>query len=115
MQKLGNSYTKYFNEKYQRNGSLFQGTFKSSHLKSDSQLLRMSVYVNCNSEIHNVSSASKYKWCGFPEYLGNADSRFCAKKDILGHFRSRKDYREYAGENILDFRERKEDQELIFE
>lgn len=115
MQKLGNSYTKYFNEKYQRTGSLFQGTFKSSHIKSNSQLLRMSVYANCNSEIHGISSAKKYKWCGFPEYLGENTRKMCAKKVILSHFKNRKDYGEYAKENMLDFRERKEDQDLIFE
>ncbi len=115
MQKLGNSYTKYFNEKYQRNGSLFQGTFKSSYIESNSQLLRMSVYVNCNSEIHKVSSAREYKWCGYPEYIGKTNSKLCTKKDILSHFKNKSDFQEYANENILDFMERKEDQKLIFE
>jgi putative transposase len=115
MQKLGNSYTKYFNEKYKRNGSLFQGTFKSSHIKSGGQLLRMSVYVNCNSEIHNVSPAEKYKWCGFSEYIGTANRQLCAKKDIISHFKNKADYKNYAEENILDFREKKADQELILE
>jgi len=115
MQKIGNSYTKYFNEKYQRNGSLFQGTFKSSHIKSNSQLLRMSIYANCNSEIHGVSLAEKYKWCGFPEYLGHANDKMCSKKVILSHFKDIKEYKKYAVENILDFKERKEDQDLIFE
>lgn len=115
MQKLGNSYTKYFNKKHQRNGSLFQGTFKSVRIKSIGQLLRMSVYVNCNSEIHGVSPAGRYKWCGFPEYLGYANSRVCTKKVISSHFRSKNDYKDYARENILNFKERKADQELTFE
>ncbi|PID83131.1 hypothetical protein CSB11_02950 [Candidatus Campbellbacteria bacterium] len=35
MQKLGTSYTMYFNEKYKRTGSLFAGKFKAKHISSD--------------------------------------------------------------------------------
>lgn len=115
IQRIATGYTMYFNEKNKRSGVLFQGKFKAAHIKSNSQILRMSVYANCNSEIHGISSAKKYKWCGFPEYLGENTRKMCAKKVILSHFKNRKDYGEYAEENILDFRERKEDQDLIFE
>jgi len=113
MQKIGNSYTKYFNEKYQRVGSLFQGTFKSSHIKSNSQMLRMSVYVNCNSEIHGIAKAENYRWCGFPEYLGKRDSGLCDKKVVSSHFRNYNDLRNYAEENIQNFRQIKEDEKLL--
>jgi REP element-mobilizing transposase RayT len=116
MQKLGNSYTKYFNERYDRNGALFQGKFKSTHIESNPMLLRMSVYVNCNSEIHRVSSAKNYKWCGYLEYAGEGVANICDTKVIKSHFRSKKDYRDYALENIRDFRERKENEKaLLFE
>ena len=113
MQKLGNSYTKYFNEKYDRNGALFQGKFKSTRIASTGQLLRMSVYVNCNSEIHGISSARNCKWCGFPEYLNEREKGLCDKKTIISHFRNKKDYQNYAEENIKDFQERKEDEKSM--
>ncbi len=113
MQKLGNSYTKYFNKRYDRSGVLFQSKFKSTHIKSNSQLLRMSVYVNCNSEIHKVCPAEDYHWCGFPEYMGKKSEQLCDKKVIESHFRNKEDYRNYARENIFDFQERKEDEKSI--
>jgi len=111
MQRLGNSYTKYFNKKNKRTGVLFQGRFKSTHIEPNN-FLRMSVYVNCNTEIHGIHSASNYKWCSFSEYLGKANSRFCKKEIILDQFESSEEYLEYAIENIADFRERKQDEKL---
>lgn len=113
MQRLGNSYTRYFNEKNKRNGALFQGRFKSTHIKSTSQLLRMSVYVNCNSEIHGICAAKDYKWCGFPEYLGERGNKLCNKKVVTSHFVGSKKYMTYTQENIRDFRDRKEDEKSL--
>jgi putative transposase len=113
LQKMGTSYTKYFNKKYQRNGSLFQGTFKSSHISSTGLLLRMAVYASCNSEIHKVSPAKNYPWCSFAVHLGNQESDIVNDGLISEHFKSSNDFEEYAKENVLDFKERKHDQDLI--
>jgi len=115
MQKLGNSYTKYFNKRHERSGALFQGKFKLSHIKTTAQLLRMSVYVNCNSEIHKIYAAKNYHWCGFAEYTSQTRKGICRKSVILSHFKDTKDYKEYVEENILDFQQRKEDQKMVFE
>src|SRR4030042_6729470 len=111
MHRIATGYTRYFNDKYHRSGSLFQGVFKACQIKSNSQLLRMSIYVNCNSEIHKIHHAKNYRWCGFPEYIGERKGRqLCSKKVINEHFRDKKDYQNYAEENIRDFRELKEDE-----
>jgi putative transposase len=115
LQKLGTSYTKYFNKKYQRNGSLFQGTFKSSHISSTGLLLRMAVYASCNSEIHNVSPAKNYPWCSFAVHAGKQKSDIINNSIFSEHFKRGKDLEEYAKENVLDFQDRKHDQELIIE
>lgn len=114
MQRLGNSYTKYFNEKNGRNGVLFQGRFKSSIIKPN-DLLRTSVYVNCNSEIHGISPAGNYKWCSFPDYLGKRNGQSCKKKEILSEFKNSQEYFNFAKENIADFRERKRDEKIYLE
>jgi len=114
MHRIATGYTRYFNDKYHRSGSLFQGSFKAYQIKSNSQLLRMSVYVNCNSEIHGVQSANKYKWCGFSEYLERQNNQLCNKKVIMSHFRDKNDFQNYAEENIRDFREIKEEEKSMF-
>jgi len=54
MHRLGVGYSKYFNQKYKRVGSLFQGTFKAIHVSSNEYLLHLSAYINLNNKIHKV-------------------------------------------------------------
>ncbi|MFQ5540741.1 MAG: transposase [Candidatus Paceibacteria bacterium] len=48
MQRLGTSYTKYFNERHDRIGSLFVRPFRSRHVGTDSYLRRIVSYIHCN-------------------------------------------------------------------
>lgn len=45
LSKFTNSYTKYFNTKYNRVGPVFQGVFKSVYIESDEQLIHLSRYI----------------------------------------------------------------------
>ena len=56
MQRLGTGYSKYFNKKYKKSGSLFQGTFKARHIDSNEYLLHLSAYVNLNNRVHRLGS-----------------------------------------------------------
>jgi len=44
MQRIGTGYTMYFNGKYERTGSLFQGTFKSSRIRPENFLYLSAQY-----------------------------------------------------------------------
>jgi len=48
MQRLGTSYTKYFNERYARIGNLFVKPFRSKHVGTDNYLRRVVAYIHCN-------------------------------------------------------------------
>ncbi len=48
MQRVLISYTKYFNAKYEASGHVFQGPYKTVHVKSDTQLLYLSTYIHRN-------------------------------------------------------------------
>lgn len=48
MQKLTTAYTMYFNKRYSRSGSLFQGTFKAKHVDTDEYLKYLIAYVHLN-------------------------------------------------------------------
>lgn len=48
MQKLSTGYVMYFNKKYKRTGSLFEGKFKSKHLDSDEYLKYIFSYIHLN-------------------------------------------------------------------
>lgn len=48
MQKLSTAYTMYFNQKNERSGALFQGTFKSEWLDTDMYLRYLFSYIHLN-------------------------------------------------------------------
>ncbi|MDP3982693.1 MAG: transposase [bacterium] len=51
MQSLSTRYTMYFNSKYKRVGSLFQGTYKAVHVLTDEQLIYLSYYIHHQATI----------------------------------------------------------------
>ena len=61
MQKVSTGYTMYFNQKYNRSGSLFQGKFKSKHVDDDLYLKHLGVYININNQVHGVLSKKEYR------------------------------------------------------
>lgn len=52
--RLLGGYTKYFNQTHNRNGSLFQGRFKSKSLSAEDYFLKIRPYVNINYLIHDI-------------------------------------------------------------
>ncbi len=48
MNKVSTGYAMYFNKKYERSGTLFQGTFKSQHADSDEYLKYLYAYIHLN-------------------------------------------------------------------
>ncbi|MFA5773423.1 MAG: transposase [Candidatus Paceibacterota bacterium] len=48
MKKLLTAYAMYFNKKYERNGVLFQGRFKSEHASTDKYLKYLYAYIHLN-------------------------------------------------------------------
>jgi len=79
MQKLSTSYAMYFNTKYERTGSLFEGRFKARHADTDEYLKYLFSYIHLNpvrgkvSEIHNTkdlfAKAKAYPHSSLREYL----------------------------------------------
>jgi REP element-mobilizing transposase RayT len=61
LQRVSGGYTLYFNNKYNRSGSLFQGTYKSTHIETDQDLRQLLAYVNFNFKIHNLTDPSLYR------------------------------------------------------
>lgn len=118
MHRLGTGYTKYFNNKIKRTGSLFQGRFKSIHIDSNEYLLHLSAYINLNDRVHSLdklgSSTSKSR-SSWEEYVSrkNFGAKFCESDIILGQFDSPGEYEKFALEALENIREKKElDKEL---
>lgn len=104
---VNTAYGGYFNKKYNRVGPLTQDRYKQIIIKSEDQLYWMSAYVNCNYEIHGLGRARDYKWASYQDYLDLREGTLCDKNIIMEKFRQAKDYEDFCGEWIIEFKERK--------
>ncbi|MFZ2984735.1 MAG: transposase [Candidatus Moraniibacteriota bacterium] len=106
MQRLGTGYTMYFNNKCERTGSLFQGTFKAIHIDSNVYLLHVSAYVNLNDQVHQFrDSTSKSSWIEYTK-KDNKDG-ICKKEAVLGQFRTIEEYGTFAKNSLRGTMERR--------
>jgi REP element-mobilizing transposase RayT len=69
IQKLTLSYSHWFNSKYDRNGYLFQGRYKSEPIEEDSYFLAVLRYIHNNPVKVGESIDS---WTSYGDYMGTA-------------------------------------------
>jgi len=92
MNSLGTRYTKYFNNKYERVGPMYQDVYKAVLVESDEQLLYLTSYIHRNplrdtfvnkeqlmSKLHSLPSS-------LPEYLGERKTEWIHPELILPFF-----------------------------
>ncbi|WP_425284213.1 hypothetical protein [Aquimarina amphilecti] len=61
-----NAYTKAFNKKYDRVGSLFQRPFRRIRIDNEDYLKSLIVYIHLNPESHNISEDfKKYSYSSY--------------------------------------------------
>ena len=105
MQRLSMGYAKYFNNKYKRNGVLFQGKFKAVHVDTNEYLLHISAYINLNNRVHKLQKLPfRSSWA---EYIGGEKYRFCKKSIILNQFKNSREYKEFTEDTLVNILKRK--------
>ncbi len=98
MQKVNMGYSKYFNQKYEREGTLFQGRYKGILITDNTHFLHLPFYIHLNpldlkypewraSKIASPEKAleflESYKWSSHLEYLGAKNYGSVLDKKIL--------------------------------
>lgn len=84
---LLNSYTRYFNTRYDRVGHLFQGRFQAVAVKDDEQYLHLARYIMLNPLVAGyVSDFSIYPWSSAGEYFIDRAENICTHERLLAHF-----------------------------
>lgn len=117
MHKLGIGYTKYFNLKYERVGSLFQGPFKAIGVDTDEYLTHLSRYIHLNPvELIEFSWKKKgikdwkrvnnfldrYKWSSYSDYIGKENfSLTINNKFLVEYFDDTNDYKKFVNEWLV--------------
>lgn len=111
MHKIGTGYAMYFNERYERTGSLFEGPFQARLVTSDEYLMHLSRYIHLNclgliepgwkeEGIKNWDRANKflesYKWSSYLDYVGKQNLAYIInKKSLQEYFKTQEDYKRY--------------------
>lgn len=106
--KLSNSYTKYYNTKYNRVGPLLQGEFKAVLIQSDEQLMHISRYIHLNPIASLlVKNLDQHNWSSYKEYIQNNSAGLCTKEEVLSYFKSPQAYQKFVLDQI-DYAQRLE-------
>ena len=101
MRKLNIGYAKYFNEKYNREGTLFQGRYKSIHVINQSHFVHLPYYIHLNpldlkfsqwreGDIDDYQEAmdylEQYRWSSFLDYIGRKNFPSVTQREFLLNF-----------------------------
>jgi putative transposase len=98
MHKLGTGYTMYFNKRYSRVGSLFQGRFKAVHLTREEHFIHLPYYIHTNPYRGSTSidDLEDYRWSSFPDYIGMKNyPSVTEREDLLDIFGGAEQFRLY--------------------
>ena len=95
MRALINSYVHYFNKKYERVGSLFQGIYKAVLIEEENYLLHLSRYIHLNpfeveprSGLNLANKLANYSYSSYEEYLGKRATKWVHPEEILYFFKT---------------------------
>jgi len=103
MNKVCTSYSMYFNKKYKRTGSLFEGRFRSVHIEDEIQAKYLFSYIHLNpvkliqrdwkeigvKEKDNILDfLLNYKWGSYQDYVGieRKEGKILDRKNFLNYF-----------------------------
>jgi len=110
MSKLCTAYVKYFNKKYNRTGSLFEGKFKSVHIKDEVQAKYLFSYIHLNpvkliqsdwketgikNEKETLDFLNNYRWNSYSDYLliKRPENKIINKEDFINYFSEISDFK----------------------
>lgn len=120
MQKLLTAYSMYFNTKYARTGTLFEGKFKAKHADSDEYLKYLFAYIHLNpikiidskwkefgiqNRVEAQDYLTDYKYSSYIDWQGNtrSESRILNRDVAPEFFSTTKDFDDFVND-WLDFK-----------
>jgi putative transposase len=101
MRKLGIGYSMYFNKKYERVGTLFQGRFKAILVNKNEYISYLHYYIHLNpleliepdwkeGKIKDLNKAieflESYRWSSYMDYIGKKNFPSLINKEFLSGF-----------------------------
>lgn len=102
--RLNSIYAKFFNNKYNYLGHLYQKRYFSELIRSDLQILETSRYIHLNPiKANMVKKPDEYKWSSYSMYIGKEKERLINSQKILAYFKKdnqRELYRKFVESRV---------------
>lgn len=101
MKKFNGGYARYFNEKYERKGTLFEGRYKRVIIKDEAHFIHLPYYIHFNPldlitpewrerRLNNFAKAmeflNSYRWSSHLDYVGERNFPSVTQRDFLLEF-----------------------------
>lgn len=113
-----NSFAKVFNIKNDRDGALFQNSFKAKRIETDEQFIHVSRYIHLNpvtAYLIKFNELKDYPLTSFSNYVYGNKDLFVNIKFLLGMFKSTEDYIKFVADQVGYQRELASVRDLIIE
>jgi len=102
LSNLSNGFTRYYNIKHKRAGTLLQGRFKAVLVESDEQLIHLSRYIHLNPYsaglVDTLPELKKYPYSSLAEFISNYEG-FCNTDIVMGQFDNKDAYWHFVGDH----------------
>lgn len=102
--RVNSIYAKYFNNKYNYIGHLYQDKYYSELIENDSQMLEVSRYIHLNPvRAQMVKKPEEYLWSSYNILIGKCEDKLIEESILLSYFvnQSGRHYREFV-ESAID-------------
>jgi len=101
MKKINMGYSKYFNLKNNRSGTLFEGKYKSIFIKEEAQFIHIPYYIHLNPldlclpewRERKMTASTKafnflenYRWSSYLDYIGQKNFPSVTSREFLSNF-----------------------------
>ena len=114
MKRLISAYVKYFNNKYERVGPLFQGRYKGILVLEDEYFTYLSFYIHANpiDILSSPKDLEDYFYSSYLDYIGKRNTPWIHKDYILNYIEKDKNkfavYKELTEKFILELNKNKQ-------
>ncbi|MES2415391.1 MAG: transposase [Pseudomonadota bacterium] len=84
MQAVGRSYVRYFNDLYQRSGTLWEGRYRSTLIQTDRYMLACMAYIDLNAvRAGLVAEPADFAWSSYGHYTGRHVDRLVTPHSLF--------------------------------
>jgi putative transposase len=116
MQDVFNRYTKVYNKRYQRSGTLFEGPFKAKYVGREAYLLHLCRYIHRNPvDAGLVALPEQWKYSNYLDWIGRRDGNLVDREFILEYFDLPEEYITFMHDYIPLTKEEKELSKYLFD